>query len=563
MKKILLLIIMISSMLFSAIRSQIPLPASQLSTDNNGLKNAIEAYRDGVGIYTVKAQNGEDLDNKEMNSLVFKYGEVAGDSNISLKEYVLEHGNNSEKESASKLGKFEPFVPLAGSSCDDNNIKTINDRYVDGVCVGVDVEGKVCNDSNIQTINDIYVNGFCYGINVENQTCDDNNIETINDKYTDGICSGINVEGLDCDDNNIQTISDKYMNGVCFGIDVEGLACDDSNVKTINDKYTNGICIGTNVEGQTCNDNNVQTINDKYTDGICVGTNVEGQTCSDNNAQTINDKYVSGICIGTNVEGQTCNDNNTQTTNDKYKNGVCLGDMLYSSCLEILSNGKSTGNGTYIVDADGTGPDSYFEVYCDMTTNGGGWTLVFGLGTEYGKNHSIWNGVATNDGKSSTYKGLSFSSLNSSKVLKNIKFNSLMFEGRSFGKFEHYSSTFSTFANKKANKTAINGLTWDFTCSGGYTDCTYVIGKNTGATVYHGDVMSIGIGLDAKTSERGTYFGTQFIHSNRTNICNRPQNGNPDGEWCLTNENVRFSSSIGKTQHRVADGNEFVGLFVK
>jgi hypothetical protein len=149
----------------SLLLKKIPLDNKFLSTENGGDKYAIDAYSDGVGIYTIGL---EDKKFSSMNQLVFSHGDEAKKNEEPLKEFVLSNGTEEEKTLASFLG-MSAIETVIGDSCNDGNDNTIFDKYIDinGTCEGTPAFtiGAVCNDNNELTTLDKYIDiyGTCEG----------------------------------------------------------------------------------------------------------------------------------------------------------------------------------------------------------------------------------------------------------------------------------------------------------------------------------------------------------------------------------------------------------------
>ncbi|HNI98871.1 MAG TPA: fibrinogen-like YCDxxxxGGGW domain-containing protein [Leptospiraceae bacterium] len=100
-----------------------------------------------------------------------------------------------------------------------------------------------------------------------------------------------------------------------------------------------------------------------------------------------------------------------------------------SSCKQILADGLSAGDGVYTIDPDGIGGNSPFQVYCDMSSNGGGWTLAmkangnlntFEYSSPYWTDSNLYPATALTDIPDLTQnelKGPAFTSLGFNEIL--------------------------------------------------------------------------------------------------------------------------------------------------
>lgn len=167
-----------------------------------------------------------------------------------------------------------------------------------------------------------------------------------------GPCNiGDNCEvGTDCSSGLCET-------GVCACVD---------DVDCGSDQYCNaGSCMDQLDNGATCGKSNACK-SEFCTDGVCCDTACEGTCSACDLAGTVGS--CTAVATGTDPDLE-CGP------------GYCGGgaSCVYSSCLELLQAEPLTPSGVYTIDPDGAGAGASFDAYCEMSADGGGWTLLMKL----------------------------------------------------------------------------------------------------------------------------------------------------------------------------------------
>jgi hypothetical protein len=173
---------------------------------------------------------------------------------------------------------FAPIrVPSEGSACDDGNLCTVNDRIIQRACAGSPFD---CDDRNPETVDTCEPTQGCIFTPVQPVTttyeCNDKNLCTVNDRWVNGVCQG---EPFICDDGNVETLDGcDPVSGCIFTPIVittpDSIPCNDGNACTENDRIIREVCAGTSI---VCDDGNPRTQDSCDPASGCVYSRVTGE----------------------------------------------------------------------------------------------------------------------------------------------------------------------------------------------------------------------------------------------------------------------------------------------
>ena len=256
-----------------------------------------------------------------------------------------------------------------GTTCNDNNASTVEDRCVGGACVGTDLcANTVCAQDQCQLKACNPQTGLCVVTQqLPNDTpCSDDNTETEPDRCQNGMCVGtLFCNNVQCPQSDDACFAMSCVANVCTKVQKSpGTLCSDGDPASTHDTCSaDGKCVGTSkcenvkcTSSSACHDagfcnpsTGLCTEVPKADGTACLqGVCLAGGCTTIASCTTANDTCLpltsqchfascdgNSVCIRDNLkpDNTPCTDNNPLTFNDKCIAGVCLGE---DKCANII-----------------------------------------------------------------------------------------------------------------------------------------------------------------------------------------------------------------------------------
>ena len=337
-------------------------------------------------------------------------GDVCADGKCTAgAQVVCNDGNGCTDDACDTIAGCQSKHNVAG--CSDGNVCTTADACKGGVCLPG--AATVCDDANPCTTDSCDPAQGCLST-ANGLPCDDGSVCTAGDQCAQGACAPGKV--VKCDDGNACTADSCDLAQGCTAV-ANSAACDDGNACTSADACAASACAGKAV---VCDDGNACTI-DYCDSGKGCQTILPVVPCDDGSKCTVGDTCAAGKCVGDPV---VCDDANPCTTDSCAADkgclhpalsdgskcgaaGVCLAGKCSlgsdvtpaTSCKQILDTLTNPPSAVYWLDPDGVGKGvDKFQTWCDMTADGGGWTLIAkidGASNTFVYNSALWTNAAT------------------------------------------------------------------------------------------------------------------------------------------------------------------------
>ena len=222
----------------------------------------------------------------------------------------------------------------------------------------------------------------------EPQVVPDAGMMTVEDATTGPCGAGASTK---CGDLCVNLKRDFENCGAC------GKACGAGQI------CASGSCVSS-CSGAMCGNACVNLASDAQNCGKCGNTCAQGMACVAAACAT--------LCGSADAGGTTivCGAQCTDVLSDARNCGACgkacksyascVGGACIApaSCLALHNAHMEVGSGVQDLDPDGASPNPPFAAYCDMTGNGGGWTLIMkidGTKSTFAYAAAIWTNTST------------------------------------------------------------------------------------------------------------------------------------------------------------------------